>query len=136
MIVLATHDSPACRRAVGRAAELFGDADVIVATVVPGLRASEDVGAIRTVRAAVDEIARASALQVLRQACEVLGPRARPHLLTGDPAPALCRLARAVHADAIVVGSLAGDSVLGAVRGSVASQIAASAPCPVVELGR
>lgn len=136
MIVLATHDSASCRRAVARAAELFGDTEVVVATVVPGLRAREDAGAVRTVRAAVDEIERASALDLLRQACEVLGPRARPHLLTGDPAPALCRLARAVHAHAIVVGSLAGDSVLGAVRGSVASQIAQSAPCSVVELGR
>lgn len=136
MIVLATHDSASCRRAASRAAELFADADVIVATVVPGLRSAPDASGAGAVRAAVDELARDSAMEVLRQVCDVVGPRARPRLLTGDTATSLCQLARTVRAEAIVVGSLAGDSVLGAVRGSVASQIADAAPCSVVELGR
>jgi len=136
VIVLAAHDSASCRRAISRAAELFHDTDVIVATVVPGLRAEPEARSVGSVRAAVDELARAQAVEVLRQACVVIGPRARPRLLTGDTALSLCELARAERADAIVVGSLAGDSVLGAVRGSVASQIAQTAPCSVVELGR
>lgn len=135
MIVLAANESASCRRAASRVAELFGDADVIVATVVPGRRTA-DRSAAGTVRALVDELARDSAIDVLRQVCDVVGPRARARLLTGDTATSLCELARAVRAEAIVVGSLAGDSVLGAVRGSVASQIADAAPCSVLELGR
>ena len=136
MIVLATNDSAACRRAVVRAAELFSDADVVVATVVPVPRAAgEDHGA-GSVRAAVDEIARAEAVEVLRRSCELLGPRARARLLTGDAALSLCELARSERADAIVVGSLAGDGVLATVRGSVAAQLTQRAPCSVVELGR
>lgn len=136
MIVLATNDSPACRRAVERAAELFRDTDVVVATVVPGPRAACEGRGATTVRAAVDEIARAEAVEVLRRSCRLLGPRARARLLTGDAALSLCELARAERADAIVVGSLAGDGVLGAVRGSVAALLTQRAPCSVVELGR
>lgn len=136
MIVVATNDSEACRRAVLRAAELFRDTDVIVATVVPGPRAAGDDRGANTVRAAVDEIARAEAVELLRRTCEMLGPRARARLLTGDAALALCELAHSERADAIVVGSLAGDGVLGAVRGSVAALLTQRAPCSVVELGR
>jgi nucleotide-binding universal stress UspA family protein len=136
VIVLATKDSASCQRAVAKTAELFGDADVIVAPVVPGFSTTTQGDRPGTVRTAIDELARSSAADVLARACEVLGARARPRLLTGDVAPALCALARSERADAIVVGSLASDGVLGAICGSVASQIAHAAPCSVIELGR
>jgi len=58
------------------------------------------------------------------------GPLVRRHVLRGDPAGALARLA--VGADLLVVGSNGRGALSGALLGSVAQQLLRDAPCPVV----
>jgi nucleotide-binding universal stress UspA family protein len=61
----------------------------------------------------------------------------RPHSIhelveTGDPGPVLCKLARELKADVVVVGSRGRGMVTRALLGSVSSYVMHHAPCPVL----
>lgn len=134
VVVLATNDSPACRRAVVRAGTLFEDSDFLVAMVVCGAGAGDS--AAMPIRAASDRIAVDAAAAVVRGACARLGPRARPAVIRGEPGLALCSLAEAEMAEVIVVGSLGADGITSLVNRPVAAALVERARCPVVEMGQ
>ena len=135
-ILIATNGSEASGRAVERAADLFDPSEVVVATVVPGERVTSDAGDGRTaLRAATDRAAVDEATRVLARARETLGPAVRVVLLDGDPVEALCGIAVAESAEAIVVGSLGPGPVQAVVHGSIAPDLVRSAPCTVIDLG-
>lgn len=136
-VIAATSGSPSSRRAIGRVAELFDDSDIVVAMVVPGRgahRRSGDEGR-SDVRIAIEEIAIDAAHEVVNAACERIGTMARPVVLLGEPAMALCDLARSEGAEAIVVGSLGSDSIRSLLGPSVGDDLRIHAPCTVIELG-
>lgn len=123
-VVVATSGSAACRRAVAELPAVFGGADLLVATAVPG--ADEEDG----VRAALDAIAIDAARSLLARTCADLGPGTRAVLVRGDPVDGLCAVARDAGAQVIVVGSLGGG-----LGGGVGAALLRQAPCAVVELG-
>ena len=134
-VIVATNGSTACRRAVERTGALFPGSEVVVAMVVrdgPSGPVANDVAAVR---AATHHIAVDAATDVLAGACGTLGERSRGVVLTGEPVSALCDLARAERADAIVVGSLGPGALGSALGGSVGAELQRDAPCSVVELG-
>lgn len=135
-VVVATNGSEASARAVRRTAHLFDPSEVVVATVVPGERIALDTGDERAlIRAAADRAAVDEATQVLEQARTDLGPAVRTVLLDGDPVEALCGIALAESAEAIVVGSLGRGPVQAVVHGSIAPDLVRAAPCSVIDLG-
>lgn len=135
VVVVATNGSPACRRAVERAAELFETSELVVAMVVPTGPVRCDGSDIAVVRVAANQIAVDSAAQTVAESCEGLGTRARPVVLGGDPSTALCAMARAEGAEAIVVGSLGSGPLAAALCGSIGAELLERAPCSVIELG-
>ena len=135
VVIVAINDSASCRRAVDRAATLFDDADVIVATVVRGCPIEPEREAAGAVRAATREIAFGAATDAVADACRTIGPRARGLILSGEPVEELCGLAVAEQAEAIVVGSLDDGPLAGALGGSIGADLQRAAPCSVVELG-
>lgn len=54
------------------------------------------------------------------------------HVVLGDPAPEVVRLAQELGAELLVVGSHGGDAMHRLLVGSVASRVVRDAPCPVV----
>ncbi len=60
---------------------------------------------------------------------------AETHVLSGDPAGAICRLAEELSARAIVVGSRGRGGLKRAVLGSVSDHLVRHAPCTVVVTG-
>lgn len=138
VVLVATNDSPACRRAIDLVPQVVGpEAPLVVAMVLPGRRIiPEPDQELSAVRSAARRIAVASAVATLDRACHELGSTARPLLLGGDPATSLCAAAVRRRAGAIVVGSLGPGPVARMLRGSVGHALARDAPCPVIELGR
>lgn len=53
-------------------------------------------------------------------------------ILSGDPGPAVCRLAAEREVDALVLGSRGLGAIRRALLGSVSTYVSANAPCPVV----
>lgn len=53
-------------------------------------------------------------------------------VLIGAPGPALCELATAVSADAVIIGSRGRGGIRRALLGSVSDHVVRHAPCPVV----
>lgn len=135
VVIVATNDSASSRRAVGRAATLFEDVDLIVASVVRGAPVEPGREAAGAVRAATREIAVGAATDAVTDACRTIGPRARGLVLWGEPVEELCELAVAEQAEAIVVGSLDDGPLAGALGGSIGGDLQRAAPCSVVELG-
>lgn len=135
VVIVATNDSPACRRAVERVGEIFAGSTVVVATVVRSGAGPHAAPIPSPVRAASCDIERQTAMEVVEAACEQLGPRAWPALLAGEPVTELCDLARRSNADVIVVGSLGAGPLAAALGGSVGAELRTRAPCSVVELG-
>lgn len=136
VVLVATNGSRACRRAVARAAELFGDDAFLVATVVAcGRAGGAPADGDRSVRAIADDLALDAGRVVLAEACRTLGARARPVLLTGDPIDALVRAVRRAGARTLVVGSLGGGPFADVLGPSVGAALARRAPCSVLELG-
>jgi nucleotide-binding universal stress UspA family protein len=91
-----------------------------------GVMSAEELNALDESRvadgtAAVDEAVAALA----RSDAEVL-------VLRGDPAPALCDLARTRGARAIVMGSRGRGGIKRALLGSVSDYVVRNAPCPVI----
>lgn len=139
-VVVATNGSRACRQATVRAARLFRNARLLAAIVLPegvprvndaDLAAMLDASPVRRARA--DAHLHAAA-ETMANVCEVLGPGSRAVVLDGDPAEALVGLAKREQADAIVVGSLNNARARTLVR-TMADDLVAGAPCPVIELG-
>jgi nucleotide-binding universal stress UspA family protein len=135
VVIVATNDSPACRRAVERVGEIFAGSTVVVATVVRPGAGPHSAPIPSPGRAATCDIERQSAMEAVETACEQIGPRAWPALLSGEPVAELCDLARRSNAAVIVVGSLGAGPLAAALGGSVGAELRARAPCSVVELG-
>lgn len=133
-VLVAVNGSRSSARAVLRAAELFDPSEVVLATVVPGERRTDDDDG-SALRAATEQAAVDAAADLLSEARDLVGSRVRALLLDGDPVAALCDIARAEAVEAIVVGSLGTTALRRLVRPSIASDLAAEAPCPVIDLG-
>jgi nucleotide-binding universal stress UspA family protein len=89
-----------------------------------------DVAAFAGVPAA-DARARAAAIAGLRRR---LGPEARLHVVRGDPARSILRLARERRCDLVVMGTHRRRGAARLVFGSVAAAVARDCPCPVLVL--
>jgi len=135
-IVVATDGSPAAGAAVERAlsearssqarVELVGAwSSPVNGTLGAPMYMSEDV--FYATRDAISEIL----AQAKAHAAEV-GVEAETHLVGGDPAVEICRLAKARHADMIVMGSRGHGPLAAALLGSVAAHVVQHAPCPVM----
>jgi nucleotide-binding universal stress UspA family protein len=134
-ILLATDFSPSSGAAWKRGLALARacGARILVVHVVPSLAQAQ------TVRWAYQEMEaeiRADAqrhLKALVARAGKAGVRAKALLLSGTPAhEAVGRAARGQKADLIIVGTHGRTGVAGALLGSVAARIVATAPCPVL----
>jgi nucleotide-binding universal stress UspA family protein len=135
-IVVATDGSPAARAAVQRAIEEARLANAALelvsawSTPVNGAMGaptymSEDV--FYATRDAMAEI-----LAEAKAAAAEQGVTAETHLVAGDPAAEICRLAEARRADLIVMGSRGHGPLAAALLGSVAGHVVQHAHCPVM----
>jgi nucleotide-binding universal stress UspA family protein len=68
----------------------------------------------------------------LRALDDVLGIRARPMIEVGEAGPTICRIAGAVGADVVVVGSHGHGWLQRVFLGSVSRHVLGHAPCPVL----
>lgn len=141
-ILTAVDGSPAALKAVAFAAELAGERDIelILATVVseavPENGADlEDYARLEHLEAAKPALAFTAAdalLDEARRAAQAKGARrVAVETALGDPAEEIVALAKRQRADLIVVGSRGRGRIAGLFLGSVANQIARTAPCPV-----
>ena len=80
------------------------------------------------------EAGRTHAEDAVRRTIELLGPRPglESRIEAGDPARALCDVAREAGADVVVVGSRGHGFLRRALMGSVSSHVLHHAPCPVL----
>lgn len=135
-IVVATDGSPAACAAVERAlrqARLTGEAiELVGAWSTPANGAlgaptymSEDV--FYATRDAMGEI-----LAEAKAAAAEQGVQAETHLVAGDAAAQICRLAEERRADLIVMGSRGHGPLAAALLGSVAAHVVQHAHCPVM----
>jgi nucleotide-binding universal stress UspA family protein len=135
-IVVATDGSPAARAAVQRAIEEARLANAALelvsawSTPVNGAMGaptymSEDV--FYATRDAMAEILAEAKAAAAEQAVT-----AETHLVAGDPAAEICRLAEARRADLIVMGSRGHGPLAAALLGSVAAHVVQHAHCPVM----
>ncbi len=134
-ILLATDFSPSSGAAWKRGLDLARatGAPVLIVHVVPSLAQAQ---AVRWAYREMEAEIRADAdkhLRALVARARKAGVRARAMLLSGMPAhEAIARAARSKKADLIVVGTHGRTGMAGALIGSVASRIVATAPCPVM----
>ena len=135
-IVVATDGSPAARAAVERAlheARLRNATIELVSTwstPVNGVFGaptymSED--AFYATRDAMGEVLDEAKAEAAEQGVQV-----ETHLVAGDPAVEICRLAEARHADLIIMGSRGHGPLAAALLGSVAAHVLQHAHCPVM----
>ena len=135
-IVVATDGSPAAQAAVARALqegrrmnaslELVGAWSTPVnGTLGAPTYMSED--ALYATRDAMGETLAAAKAGAAEQ-----GVQAETHLVAGDPAVEICRLAEARHADLIIMGSRGHGPLAAALLGSVAGHVVQHARCPVM----
>ena len=61
-----------------------------------------------------------------------LGVTAEVHLVAGDPAVAICKVAEEQHADMIVMGSRGHGPLAAALLGSVTAHVVQHAHCPLM----
>ena len=134
-ILLATDFSPASGAAWKRGLSLAKAAGtrVLIVHVVPSLAQAQ---AVRWAYQEMEAEVRADAqrrLKALVARARKAGVRAKSLLLSGTPAhEAIGRAARSQKADLIVVGTHGRTGMAGALIGSVAARIVATAPCPVL----
>ena len=135
-IVVATDGSPAARAAVERAVtearasnatvELVGAWSTPVnGTLGAPTYMSEDV--FYATRDAMAELLAAAKAHVAEAGIE-----AETHLVAGDPAAEICRLAEARRADLIIMGSRGHGPLAAAFLGSVTAHVVQHARCPVM----
>lgn len=117
----------------GLALARASDARVLVVHVAPSLAQAQTVRwAYRELEAEILSDARRRLKHLVAQAGRA-GVRARSLLLSGAPVhEAVGRAGRAQKADLIVVGTHGRTGLGGALIGSVAARIVATAPCPVL----
>lgn len=70
-------------------------------------------------------------LEPLRQRFEAEGARAKTHVLTGDPASMILKLAASLDAALIIIGPYRRGQLAHLAAGSVSMRLVAEAPCPV-----
>src|SRR5699024_3044814 len=80
----------------------------------------------------IEEEDRADSAAELRSLNDVLGIRAKPLIEVGDAGPTICRVATAVDADVIVLGSHGHGWLQRVLLGSVSRHVTDHAPCPVL----
>ena len=71
-------------------------------------------------------------LEALVEKARIAGVRARTLLIDGTPAREIPRVARRTHADLLVIGTHGRTGFAKLFLGSVASQVVATATCPVM----
>lgn len=134
-ILLATDFSPTAGAAGKRALALARacGARLSVVHVVPSLAQAQAVRwAYREMEAEVRRDA-GRRLNGLVARARKAGVRAKGLLLSGTPAhEAISRAARSQKADLVVVGTHGHTGLAGALIGSVAARVVATAPCPVL----
>ncbi len=134
-ILLATDFSPTSGAAWKRGLSLAKSAGarVLIVHVVPSLAQAQSVRwAYREMEAEIRADAQRRLTALVARARKA-GVRAKSLLLSGTPAhDAVARAARSQRADLIVVGTHGRTGVAGALIGSVAARIVATAPCPVL----
>jgi nucleotide-binding universal stress UspA family protein len=135
-IVVATDGSPAARAAVERALAEARSSQATVELVsawstpvngalgAPTYMAEDVFYATRDAMAEVLAAAKSHAAEV--------GVQAETHLVAGDPASAICRIAEERQADMIVMGSRGHGPLAAALLGSVTSHVVQHAHCPVM----
>jgi len=117
-------------RTIVLAVESPADADLTTGTGFAG-RASDDLsGQIETTgdRAAKKVLDRTVAALELDDDVEIMA-------IVGRPGPAICQLATALGATAIVIGSSGRSGLRRAMIGSTSDHVVRHAPCPVVVQG-
>ena len=137
-ILHAADFSPASRKALTTAVALARGtgASLLLVHVLPAWPFRSDPGlAVRT----YDEIARALRVRARKRLDALLAiAKARGVAASGTvvefgaPAAQIARLARARHADLIVMGTRGRTGLTRALLGSVAARVVATAPCPVL----
>jgi|APFre7841882630_1041343.scaffolds.fasta_scaffold62332_1 nucleotide-binding universal stress UspA family protein len=134
-ILLATDFSPSSGAAWKRGLSLARacGARVLVVHVVPSLAEAQPLRwAYREMEAEIRADAQRRLKALVARASRA-GVRAKALLLSGTPAhEAIGRAARAQKVDLIMVGTHGRTGVAGALIGSVAARIVATAPCPVL----
>jgi nucleotide-binding universal stress UspA family protein len=134
-ILVATDFSPTSAAAWRRGLALAraSGARVLVVHVVPSLAQAQTVRwAYRELEAEILADAKRRLTRLVAQARKA-GVRAGPLLLSGAPVhEAVRRAARTQKADLVVVGTHGRTGIGGALIGSVAARIVATAPCPVL----
>ena len=103
----------------------------IVHVVLPLAQAQSVRWAYRELEAETLADARKRMLALLRRAQEV-GVRASELYSRGTPHEGILRAARSHKADLIVIGTHGRTGLSGALLGSVAARVVATAPCPVM----
>jgi nucleotide-binding universal stress UspA family protein len=134
-IVLATDGSPfsdAAARAIVEGKFLQKGFTVHVVHVAP-----EVTGQVRAFvsKDTIDDWHREESEKAMKSVCDILTAGQIPvqtHALHGFPSDRIVEQARAINAEAIVMGTHGRGSFFDAVLGSVAGRVLSNAPCPVV----
>lgn len=140
-VLLCTDGSDEALRALSAGLDLLGrDHEFVLATVMQApdedsLVGSGHAGPELSPEEFDDQVARAaddatSAVDHVRRELALVGSESR--VLRGDPAAAICQLAKELSARAIVVGSRGRGGLKRALLGSVSDQIVRNAPCSVI----
>jgi len=141
-VLLATDGSDLATSAMIRSVELLGrDHEFVALSVVP--HAFAPAAAVTPMDAhplvidpsledEIEEEDKAASAAELRALDDVLGIGARPLIEVGDAGPVICRVAAAVGADVIVVGSHGHGWLQRVFLGSVSQHVLNHAPCPVL----
>jgi nucleotide-binding universal stress UspA family protein len=127
-VVLGVDGSPSAMKAVEWVAGSAGPTGriVVVAAAHAGM-AMSDSAIVQAEREAAERH-----LQEATRALGALGPRVEGRVVDGDPRQALVDTALAENADLLVVGSHGRTGLARLLLGSVASHVAAHAPCSVL----
>jgi nucleotide-binding universal stress UspA family protein len=137
-ILLASDFSKASRKALTTAvktAKSTGATLSIVHVLAPFVPIGPDQYIGPDTRDEIEEQSRRWAtrhLNVLAARAKASGVRAKTFLIEGHPSVEVTRLARKLHADLLVVGTHGRTGFAKLLLGSVASQIVATARCPVM----
>jgi nucleotide-binding universal stress UspA family protein len=134
-ILLATDFSPSSNAAWRRGLALAkaSGARALVVHVIPSLAQMQTVPWVYREMEAEVRADAARRLRTMVARARKAGVRAKSLLLSGTPAhEAIGRAARRERADLIVVGTHGRTGLAGALIGSVAARVVATAPCPVL----
>jgi nucleotide-binding universal stress UspA family protein len=127
-VVLGVDGSPSSMKAVEWVADSAGGAAriVVVAAAHAGMAMADSMIAESEREAAERHVKEAT------DALAALGPKVEGRVVDGDPRQVLVETALAEDADLLVVGSHGRTGLARLLLGSVASHVAAQAPCSVV----